>query len=402
MRKSALRPCPICTSNEAAVLHHQQLQQPNGSPLPAAYDVVACQGCGMVYADTAASQAAYDRYYAQYSKYEDPAVATGDGSSHLDHARLELLAARIAADTASTARILDLGCAGGGLLDALRRLGFVSLHGADAAPACVERVRQLGFGATRISLSEPGLAAIGGPFDVIILSHVLEHVFELRTLMTNIVKLLAAGGKIYAETPDAARYADFPFVPYYFFDSEHINHFDSLRLGALGSTVGLELQSTGKVDLAVGPDVLYPACWAWLSRAVDPPFRKPVHEGSLTAALTRYIDDCRHAQAFPELERLAAAGSPVIVWGAGSFAQRLFGGTQLKGCNIVAVVDRDRNKQGLEFSGFVVQAPEAALAAQADAVVVVAAAIHGASIAAEIARGWPDATSIVLAASSQK
>lgn len=402
MRKLALRPCPICSSGESAVLHHQQLLQPNGSPLPAAYDIVACTKCGMVYADTPAPQAAYDGYYAEYSKYEDPTVATGSGGDRLDFERLERLAERITACAAPTACVLDLGCAGGGLLEALRRRGFVSLHGADAAPACVEGVRRSGFGATLTSFSELGSADIGGPFDVIILSHVLEHVLELRALMATATKLLAPGGKIYAETPDATRYADFPFVPHYFFDSEHINHFDSLRLGTLGSTAGLELQSTGSLELAVGPDVLYPACWVWLSRAVDHPPRKLIYEGSLAAAVRRYIDDCSRAQAFPELERLAASGSPVIVWGAGSFAQRLFGGTQLPRCNIIAVVDRDHNKQGLEFSGFVVQAPEAALAAKPNAVVVVAAAIHGASIAAEIAHGWPDAKPLVLAASSAK
>jgi SAM-dependent methyltransferase len=402
MSKLALRPCPICTGGETIVLHHQQLQQPSGSPLPTEYDIVACTGCGMVYADTPAPQAAYDRYYAEYSKYEDPAVATGDGENSLDRTRLEQLAARIAASTAATARILDLGCAGGGLLKALRRRGFGSLHGADAAPACVERVRQLGFGATLTSLSELGLVDIGGPYDVIVLSHVLEHVLELRSLMASVVKLLAPGGRIYAETPDAARYADFPFVPYYFFDSEHINHFDCLRLGALGSTAGLEPQSTSCVELEVAPDVLYPACWVWLSRTVNQPLRKLTYEDSLVAAITRYIDASRHAQNFPELEQLAVSGSPVIVWGAGSFAQRLFGGTQLQRCNIVAVVDRDRNKQGLEFSGFVVQAPETALTTQTNAIVVIAAAIHGASIAAEIARGWPDAKSLVLAASSAK
>lgn len=402
MKKAALRPCPICCCSEVEVLHRQHLQQPDGSPLPNEYDVVACPVCGLVYADTPVRQEAYDRYYAEHSKYEDPAVATGGGASELDRTRLAWLAERIAAHTAPTARILDLGCAGGGLLESLRNRGFLRLHGVDAAPGCIERVRQLGIGATQASLSQLSMADIDGPFDVIVLSHVLEHVVDLSALLAAVAALLAPGGRIYAETPDAARYADFPFVPCYFFDSEHINHFDTIRLGALGSAFGFDMQTAGTVDLEVGPAVLYPACWVWLASGAGGKPRSLPTDKQLAASVTAYVNQCRRAESFPELEHLASSNRPVIVWGAGSFAQRLFGASLIQRCNIVAVVDRDRNKQGLNFAGFVVQAPEAALAAQSDAIVVIAAAIHGPSITAEIVRTWPDATPMMLNALRQE
>lgn len=394
------RPCPICHSADTRVMHRQQLLQPDESPLPQAYDVVACQTCGLVYADTPASQAAYDRYYAAYSKYEDPTLGTGGGTNDLDRARLNLLADRIAAYTAPTGRILDVGCAGGGLLQSLQGRGFNSLHGIDAAPACIERIRRLGIDATCAALSNLPVVDIGGSFDVIVLSHVLEHVVDLSALMASMVTLLAPGGSIYAETPDAARYADFPFVPYYFFDSEHINHFDTIRLGALGSAFGFNTQATGTIDIAVGPGSSYPACWVWMRRSCSDTSSALPANGELAAAVERYIEHCRRAESFPQLEHLAAKGSPVIVWGAGSFAQRLFGSSPIQDCNIVAVVDRDCNKQGLKFAGFVVQPPEAALAATPDAIVLIAAAIHGPSIAAEVACTWPLATTLLLTSSS--
>jgi SAM-dependent methyltransferase len=399
VNKQALRPCPVCHGAEATVLHCQQLQQPDDSPLPGEYDVVACPACGFVYADTPASQAAYDRYYAEHSKYEDPTLATGGGAGSFDRRRLDLLADRIAARAASTARILDVGCAGGGLLEALQRRGFKSLHGVDAAPECIRRVREMNIEATQATLSQLSTAAVGGPFDIIVLSHVLEHVVDLRSLMTFLVTQLASGGRIYAETPDAARYADFPFVPYYFFDSEHINHFDTTRLKALGQSFGLDLQAEGRIDLDVAPSTRYPACWAWLARSSRGAPHSQVADQELAAAVTRYVNRCKNAEVFPELRHLASTRRPVIVWGAGSFAQRLFGNSMIRRCNVIAIVDRDCNKQGLKFSGFAVQAPEAVLAARPDAVVVIAAAIHGPSIAAEIARSWPNATTLLPAAS---
>jgi len=71
------------------------------------------------------------------------------------------------------------------------------------------------------------------------------------------------------------------------------------------------------------------------------------------------------------------------VWGAGSFALRLFGAGALDACPVVAVVDRDRNKQGRPFAGFTVEPPEAALERNPEAVVLVVAAICGDDIAAE-------------------
>ena len=355
----------------------------------------------MVYADTPVAQDAYDRYYEEHSKYEDPAVATGGGASDLDRTRLDRLADRITGRAPPTARLLDIGCASGGLLDALRRRGFRSLHGVDAAAACVEQVQKLGIAATRAVLSHLSSADIEGPFDVIVLSHVLEHVVDLPGLMASVAKLLAPNGLLYAETPDAARYEKFPFVPFYFFDSEHINHFDTTRLGALGSIVGFNTSAAGTIALAVGPGVSYPACWVWMQAGDSGKLSAFAANRELVVAVEHYIENCRQAESFPQLDRLAAAGSPVVVWGAGSFAQRLFGSSGIRDCKVIAVVDRDNNKQGLNFAGFVVQSPEVVLAERPDATILIAAAIHGPAIAAEIARTWPNAKAQQLAPSGQ-
>ena len=393
--KAALRPCPLCGRQEVSVLHCMNLVQAEGSPLPNHYDVVACPACGFVYADTPVAQADYDRYYAEYSKYEDPAVATGGGGSETDRLRLELLADRIAKLATPNASVLDIGCAGGGLLDALRRRGFAKLHGLDAAPACIRQVNALGIAATCTSLSQLGCAGINGVFDVIVLSHVAEHVVDLSALMKSAVKLLSATGHVYLETPDASRYQDFPFVPYYFFDSEHINHFDIPRLNVLGAAHGLKMSASGRVELKLGPGIAYPACWTWMARSNTGPQAQPAGR-ALIDAVERYIKTCRSKELFPQLALLAASRQPVIIWGAGSFAQRLFAGPQIGQCNIVAIADRDRNKQAGIFHGFIVQSPEDALAKHPEAQVVIAAAIHGPAIAEEIRRHWPQVNTVLL------
>ena len=359
--------------------------QPTGCPLPDAYDVVACPYCGFVYADTPASQQTYDRYYEAFSKYEDPAVASGGGIGTLDARRLEETAEFLASKLTTNARILDVGCASGGMLAALRRRGFSRLCGVDAAPGCVANLRLLGFEAKCLPLSRLGELVKIGPYDAIVLSHVLEHVADLRTLMLDVWALASPGGGIYLETPNAARYADYPYVPYYFFDSEHINHFDPRQLAVLGACFGLSEVTTGERVLEVAPGKRYPAAWAWLRKDATVISTGPsVTNKELPAAVGRYLAGCKAAPDYPALRRLASDTTPIIVWGAGSFAQRLFGLGALDSCRIVAIVDRDRNKQGLNFAGRTVEAPETALAKHPDATILILAAVHGEDIAREI------------------
>ena len=61
---------------------------------------------------------------AEHSRYEDSALATGGGASGHDWRRLAELADRIAAHAPREARVRDVGCGNGGLLDALKARGY--------------------------------------------------------------------------------------------------------------------------------------------------------------------------------------------------------------------------------------------------------------------------------------
>lgn len=131
-RKVSTRGCPVCSAAACEVLHYQRFILPEGHPLAAGYDVVCCEQCGFVYADTTASQQDYDAFYARLSKYEDSKTSTGGGSSPEDAQRLQETAACLAeALPDRNARLLDIGCANGGLLGALRKLGYTNLVGMD-------------------------------------------------------------------------------------------------------------------------------------------------------------------------------------------------------------------------------------------------------------------------------
>ena len=90
---------------------------------------------------SAETKAWYDRYYADLSKYSDSTTGTGAGQQAWDRDRLRDTAAFIASAVGDRERrILDVGCANGGLLAELSALGFSALYGVDPSPACVAAV----------------------------------------------------------------------------------------------------------------------------------------------------------------------------------------------------------------------------------------------------------------------
>ena len=93
------------------------------------------------------------------------------------------------------ARILDVGCGTGGLLDRLTRIGFNNLAGADPF------IEADGRSSEGVPLMKADLRDVDGKYDLIMFNHSLEHVPDpVETLKVAYGKL-AAGGMCLARVP---------------------------------------------------------------------------------------------------------------------------------------------------------------------------------------------------------
>ena len=355
--KSACRPCPVCDYARVEVLRHQTFALPAGHLLPAVYDVVCCERCGFCYADTPAPQAHYDRYYAQFSKYEDNRTSTGGGGSGADAARLRGMAEAIAAvlSTDRGASILDIGCANGGLLAHLREHGFHRLTGVDPSSVCVAHARAQAFIGSLTDLPQELRR-----YDLIVLSHVMEHVADLRGVLASVAGRLVEGGRLYVETPDASRYTECVAAPFQDFNVEHINHFNLATLGNLLAGSGFLLESGGQKTLEAAPGVNYPAIYGFFRAGqLDGQTVKP--DFTLRENLLAYIAKSQSIMDRIEekLRPLAAPGAgPVIVWGTGQLALKLLVETSLRRAEVAAFVDGNPINQHKILAGRPVLAPK--------------------------------------------
>lgn len=104
------------------------------------------------------------------------------------------------------AKILDFGCGLGQSLRALKDLGFKNLYGADINAPAMESLAQAGIKAKLIVGYKEVYDEDFSKFDVIILSHVLEHFPKEDTipfLQFINQKLLAPNGSLFVLVPNA-------------------------------------------------------------------------------------------------------------------------------------------------------------------------------------------------------
>jgi SAM-dependent methyltransferase len=387
--KTLLRACPVCVGRNGEVLHTQHFAVMDDYPLPSVYDVVVCSACGMVFADTPATQADYDRYYATCSIYQDTNVSSGGGTADWDARRLVVSAELISrALPSKNARILDIGCANGGLLGALKAVGFPNVVGVDPSPVCVQNTRAKGMEAYRGELSR--LPSEVGKCDLVILASVLEHVLDLKSAIGAMVAVGSPTGKIFLEVPDAAAYADYLYAPFQDFNTEHINHFSSASLDNLLSQFGFGPDLKEKIVVRGGSDLGFPSLEAFYDRdhapvagsgwKIDGDFRKQIE---------RYIADSRSLMENlnRQLEGVLASSRDVILWGTGQLAMKLLCDTVLKDANVIACVDGNSVNFGKRLRGVPILAPEKV--ASSDVPVVITTLLHAEPIRSRIrGLGW--------------
>jgi 2-polyprenyl-3-methyl-5-hydroxy-6-metoxy-1,4-benzoquinol methylase len=377
------RPCAICGSAVADRLHNQEFYLPEGHPLASGYDILACKECGFVFADTVIDQAAYDLFYAKRSKYEDSRTSTGSGLSEWDAGRLRDVADAVAGQANDkNARILDLGCANGGLLAALKYKGFNNLTGVDPSEACVQATRKLlhieAVAASLYSLPDLGL------FDIITLSHVLEHLEDLRGAARSFARLLRPGGAVYIEVPDASRYAEFLVAPFQDFNTEHINHFSHHSLRRLMSTVGLAPFLEGTKTIESAKDVPYPALYGFYRAGIAKP--ESGRDEKLVGNIRAYIEKSQQMlqQMDATIAKAMTKNRRMIIWGTGQLTSKLLAKTQLADADIVSFIDSNPIHHGEVWMGKPVVAPESRI--DANASLLIATTIHQADIVATIGR----------------
>ncbi len=187
-------PCPVCRVESEIVyrlpaeeirprLAKHYRMEPSADIVDLDYGIASCPACTLVFADpmAAGSAAFYD-------------WVTAIPGYHPKH-RWEWggIAARLSS-WGRDVRLLEVGCGEGALLDRLRAEGHQNLMGIDLSGPSVAAAKAKGLDVVHGAVEQ--LLAANETYDIVVLSHVLEHVAEPRHLMETLVPMLRPGGEI--------------------------------------------------------------------------------------------------------------------------------------------------------------------------------------------------------------
>lgn len=259
--------CDLCGSDKAEVVSERDR---HGGALR----TVLCTGCGLIRNDPVPDQADLDRFYGStyredYKGASEPRLRQIWRNFDRTARHLQRFRDIYASGGASGGQWLDLGCGSGEFLYLARSLGAgidgIEPH-AGYARYCAERLDLPVVVGTLQSCTF-------GPqsFDLIRLSHVLEHMRDPVGTLAVLRGWLRPGGILYVEVPDIEHEAQAK-VRGRMFHYGHIHNFNPVTLRATARKAGLEelpeaaqrsagttgvfLRASGGVSATLDPELL--------------------------------------------------------------------------------------------------------------------------------------------------
>lgn len=103
----------------------------------------------------------------------------------------------------SNKRVLDVGCNDGYIGSKLLR-NKNDVFGIDIAQRKVNIAKKRGIKSQRVDIENQDFPFAADSFDVVLLTDVIEHVFDTDALLSKIYRVLKKGGRLFITTPNVA------------------------------------------------------------------------------------------------------------------------------------------------------------------------------------------------------
>lgn len=194
--KSGTFSCPLCTSRQDFILESAVKDFEYGAP--GEYRWMQCQGCQLIRLDPVPTPAILAQAYPPtYHSYVLPASRL---TRQLRSVLRKKWAQRIVRGLSPDAAILDIGCSRGDLLQTIGTLGSYRLYGVEYNGRAAEEARQKGVQVWEGDIEKVDIPAQS--MDVVVMHHVLEHVFDGVKTMQKVQAVLKPGGTVTGELPN--------------------------------------------------------------------------------------------------------------------------------------------------------------------------------------------------------
>jgi SAM-dependent methyltransferase len=201
--------------------------------------------------------------------------------------------------------------------------------------------------------------------DLVLMSHVLEHLYEPAQTVARVHDALRDGGTLVLEVPCAVAPE---LLPPAWFAFEHLHYFSYEVLEALLRNAGFEILESRVAMRAF----IYPVIAVAARKAGTSPRKPVVPQAEATARVARsfaLLDAARWQQT---RDRLAHISGEAYIWGAGVHTALLLFHTKLMDrVSLAAIADRDSQKWGHTQAGVPVISPDDLIRKETSAPIIV-------------------------------
>ena len=343
--------CPICffDKNEKITLLSNNMKVMGDTFPSAPASIVSCKRCGAVYIDTKAQQSHYSNYYnSGYSKTISYIEVFGEKTTkeyfnNIYNSFCEYIT--------KDSKILDVGAGRGEFSKYLKDLGYKNIIAMEPSLDNYEHIIDNGI---ECMYSDIFNMKVSEKFDLIILSHTLEHILDFKIALKKLKLFLKEDGIIYIEVPDSEKYTKVNFPSYFFFTFEHIIHFTQKDFKNLANSYGFELLKNNE----------YLKCNSYF--VMNGIFKNngklsgTIYNNDTKTAIKDYLEYSKK-KLLPVIKGLEESKEKLILWGIGASTAQLLNET-FNNCNVIQLIDNNSSRQGIEFiisnKKFIIESPD--------------------------------------------
>ncbi len=227
--------CPICSSDIAELLSEKDRYGLE-------YKVVCCKKCGLIYTNPRMNQESYNKFYdTEYRKLyvgdNVPSQRFFDNQYSKGQRIYKYIKDSCPDKNFDNLHVLEVGCGAGGILYYFKQQGF-EVKGIDLGK------EYLDFGKSKYNLDlEQGALNKNLNFkpDIIIYSHVLEHVLDLQSEIQTLKEMCSDTTILYIEVPGVKYiHKSYDMDSLLYFQNAHVFHFTLSSLKQLFENTGFK------------------------------------------------------------------------------------------------------------------------------------------------------------------
>lgn len=233
------RVCNLCGSDDPVPVYTLRDYRLG---LPEEFHLVRCRSCGLLYLDPQPTWQELDSHYqSDYTAYTVQHLRGAPALSQLALSYGLQRRCKLILQLRQQGRLLDIGAATGGFLNAMRHHSGWQLHGVEPVQSAAQLARdQLGLNILPTTLEQAHFP--DGQFDVVTLWDVLEHLPDPHASLNEIYRVTAPGAWLVLQIPDVSSWEAKLWGRWWIgYDApRHLYAFPSKALAALLAATGFE------------------------------------------------------------------------------------------------------------------------------------------------------------------